>query len=177
MRGSVLSNIRPLVITVLILIVSEVLSSTLLPLMGLDNYRLPFHIIIVLYFGFKLESAYTAIFIFIIQYFHSFFSIEGWEIGTISGIFICILVSYLKNLIHFKSNFMTIFITQMFQFIWFLVISILLYIKYSNTEYIIAKFWRFLPESILLSLVAPFFFVIFDTIWSYQRDSSLGERA
>jgi hypothetical protein len=41
MRGSVLSNIRPLVITVLILIVSEVLSSTLLPLMGLDNYRLP----------------------------------------------------------------------------------------------------------------------------------------
>ena len=175
MRGSFLAYIRPLVVTLLLLIMCEVLSSAFLPLIGLNHYRIPFNVLIVLYFGFKLDSPYTPIIIFCIQYFHSFFSIEGWEMGTIAGIIICISMSYLKDLIHFKSSIATIFVTQVFQFVWFVITSSLIYLKHENINYIIDKFWRFLPESIVLSLLSPFLFLIIGTIWSSRSGSLLGE--
>lgn len=175
MRGNFTIYIRPLVITLLLLILCEVLSTSLLPLIGLESYRMPFHILIVLYFGFKLDSPYTSVIIFFVQYFHSFFSIEGWEMGTIAGIFICLVMTYLRELIHFRSVPMTIFITQVFQFVWFGVVSLLLYVKYSDINYIVTKFWFFLPESIFLSFSAPFLFFILDTIWSIQSENSLSK--
>ena len=89
----------PLFITLLILIVLEILSTTFLPFFGLIKYRIPFNILIVLYLCFKLDSPHVAIFILITQYVHSFFSVEGWEMGTIAGVIISISISH--STIHF----------------------------------------------------------------------------
>jgi hypothetical protein len=175
-KGDWIKLLKPLGITLLILIVLEIFSTALVPMLGITKYRIPFNVLIILYLGFKLETPYTSILIFALQYTHSFFSIEGWEMGTIAGVMICIVISYLKDLLHLSSALITILVTQMFQFLWFVIVSTLLYLKEDNFSYIVEKFWRFVPESIVISLLAPFFFGILDVIWRGEAQRSLGER-
>ena len=153
----------------------EVLSSTLLPLVGLNQYRIPFNILVILFMGFKLNTPYIGLLIFSVQYLHGFFSVEGWELGTIAGVLIAVLLSYLKELIHFTSATITIFVTQVFQILWFLIISSLIYLKTEDLNYIAEKFWRFFPESVIISLMAPFFFAVFDNIWRVGELSRFGD--
>ena len=61
------------IITSILLIVLQVLSTAVLPILGLTKYRLPFNILIILFLAFKLESPFLAIFILIFQYIYSFF--------------------------------------------------------------------------------------------------------
>lgn len=95
--------------------------------------------------------------------------------GTIAGIVICLIMTYLRELIHFRSIPITIFVTQVFQFVWLGVVSLLLYVQYADIDYLITKFWFFLPESILLSFGAPFLFFMLDAIWSIQGQNSLSK--
>lgn len=173
MRGQLKDIIAPLVITILILLFLEVISSALFPVIGINQYRLPFHILIVLFLGFKIENPYLAIPIFVIQYFHSFFSIEGWEMGTIAGVVICFVISYVRDLIHFSSIGATMIITQIFQVVWLTIVSSVLYLKTENASYIIEKFWRFLPESVIISVIAPFAFVILEKVWNRKEGGLL----
>lgn len=175
MKGDWIKYLKPLGITLLILIVLEILSTALLPMLGLTKYRIPFNVLLVLYLGFKIESPYTALMILTLQYTHSFFTIEGWEMGTIAGVLICITISYLKDLLHLSSSVITVLITQLFQFLWFFIVSALLYIREENFSYIIEKFWRFIPESIVISLLAPFFFSVLDVIWRSEGERALGD--
>ncbi|EPZ50118.1 hypothetical protein ACRXCV_03855 [Halobacteriovorax sp. GFR7] len=163
-----------LLITVLILIVLEVLASAFLPLFGLNKYMIPFNVLLVLYIGFKLETPYLAIIILILQLTHSLFSIEGWEYGTISGILICIVIGYLRDLLHFTSSFITMLTVFLFQVLWFLISSSLLYLKFDSFDYIVQKFWRFIPESIILSLLAPIFFSLLDKVWRTKSEGLMG---
>ena len=167
MRVQLKSIILPLLIILAMLIVLEVMTTVLLPIIGPMKYRIPFNILIILYFGFKLETPYLPVMVLIVQYVHSFFSVEGWAAGTIAGVVICMAISYLRDMIHFYSALMTILVTQIFQTVWFLIVSFLIYIRTNNMDYIIDKFWRFIPESIVISLVAPFFFAIFDKICKF----------
>ena len=175
MRGDWIKYLRPLGITLLILVVLEIFSTALLPMLGLTKYRIPFNVLLVLYLGFKIESPYTSLFILILQYTHSFFTIEGWEMGTIAGVMICIVISYLKDLLHLSSSVITIIITQMFQVLWFFIVAILFYIREESFAYIVEKFWRFVPESIVISLLAPLFFSVLDAIWRTESDRALGD--
>ncbi|MFG1500875.1 hypothetical protein ABMA70_11775 [Halobacteriovorax sp. XZX-3] len=163
-----------LLITVLILIVLEVLASAFLPLFGLNKYMIPFNVLLVLYIGFKLETPYLAIIILILQLTHSLFSIEGWEYGTISGILICIVIGYLRDLLHFTSSFITMLTVFLFQVLWFFISSSLLYLKFDSFDYIVQKFWRFIPESIILSLLAPIFFSLLDKVWRTKSEGLMG---
>ena len=95
--------------------------------------------------------------------------------GTIAGVIICVIISYLRDLLHFSSSILTIITTQVFQFFWFIITSSLLYLKLSDFDYIIQKFWRFLPESIVLSLMAPLFFSLFDKVWRVRDEGLMGE--
>ncbi len=174
MKGNFAHLIKPLGITLLILVVLEIMSTAFLPVMGLTKYRIPFNVLIILYMGFKLETPYTSILILILQYTHSFFSIEGWEIGAVAGVMICFIISYLKDLLHLSSSVITIFVTQIFQTLWFIIVSSLIYLKTDDFTYITQKFWRFLPESIVISLLAPILFSILDAIWKTEGESGLG---
>jgi len=164
-----------LLITVLILIVLEVIASAFLPLFGLNRYMIPFNVLIVLYIGFKLETPYLAIIILILQLTHSLFSIEGWEYGTIAGVLICIVISYLRDILHFSNAVMTMLTVQIFQLVWFCITASLLYLKFDSSDYILQKFWRFIPESIVLSLLAPVFFSLLDKIWKVRSEGLMRE--
>lgn len=177
MRYQLKDMVPAILITLLILIVLEIVSTTVLPIVGFNKFTIPFNVLIVLYLGFKLEVPYLAILILLVQYFHSFFSIEGWELGTIAGIVICFIISYVRDLIHFSSAFATMVVTQIFQVCWFLTVSGLLYMKLGQIDYIVEKFWRFIPESLIISLIAPFFFAIFDKIWKVSDTGMLGDNS
>jgi len=171
-----LKNIIPsLILTLIFLLILEIISSTLLPVFGLINYRIPFNVLILLYIGFKLETPWIALLILCIQYLHSFFSNEGWALGTFTGTMICILVSYVRDLIHFNTIFATIFVTQIFQTLWFLIVSGMIYIQVNNTNLLIEKFWRFLPESLFISIISPVFYMILDRIWKSDQSEAFGE--
>ncbi|MAE58986.1 MAG: hypothetical protein CME69_08905 [Halobacteriovorax sp.] len=175
MRVNSIEILPSLFITILILFVLEVISVSILPIFGLVNYMIPFNVLIILFLGFKIESPYLALMIVAVQYSHAIFTIEGWEMGTIAGVIICVIISYLRDLLHFSSSILTIITTQVFQFFWFIITSSLLYLKLSDFDYIIQKFWRFLPESIVLSLMAPLFFSLFDKVWRVRDEGLMGE--
>ncbi|MBT7608214.1 MAG: hypothetical protein HN576_00560 [Bacteriovoracaceae bacterium] len=166
--------LTPLIITIIILILLEIISTVILPIVGLKYYILPFNILVILFLGFKVRTPFLAFLILILQYFHSFFTIEGWESGTIVGIFVCILIAYLKEFIHFSSKLATMLVTQIFQTCWFLLSSSLIYLRASDLEYISIKFWRFLPESILISILSPFIFSLLEKIWDTSEKGMLG---
>lgn len=166
-----------MLITMLILLVLEIIGTAVIPMVGIEQYRLPFNILIILYIGFKLDSPFQAILVAIIQYVHSLFSIEGVAMGTFTGVFICIIISYLKELLHFSSAVLTILVTQIFQMIWFLIVSVFIYIRLETYDYIFNKFMRFIPESIIISLLAPFFFSLMDRIWRVKDQNFMGDDA
>ena len=160
-------------ITALAFISLEIISTSILPLFGIYKYTIPFNILIVLFLSFKLDGPYLAVMITCIQYLYSMFTVEGWEMGTIAGIIVYIIISYLRDLIDFTNLIVTIWITQVFQLLWFGIISGLFYFKLGNFDYIMFRFWRFLPESIFLSLISPFFFKFLDKIWNIKNEISL----
>jgi len=176
MRTNMKDVIFPLLKTLIMLFVLEIITTAVFPMVGLVNYRVPFNILIVLFLGLRLETPYLALLILCVQYFHSFFSIEGWEMGTVTGIFICIVVSYVREMIHFSSWAMTILITQVFQLLWFLVQSIMIYVLMGNPDYILEKGWRFLPQSIIISLLSPVFFFLLNKIWDIDDRGMLGDK-
>jgi hypothetical protein len=144
-------------------------------MIGLLHFRIPFNILLVLFLGLRLETPYLAILIMTVQYFHSFFSIEGWEMGTITGIIICILVSYVREMIHFSSWTMTILITQVFQLLWFFVQSLLIYAQFGNLDFILDKGMRFLPQSVIIAILSPFFFFILNRMWKINDHGVYGD--
>ncbi len=162
-------------VTLLILSVLETLASSLFPMFGMTRYRIPFNILIVLYLTFKLRTPWIPLMILSVQWFHSFFSVEGWEVGTIAGVFVAIIVSYVKDLLHFSSNAITILLTQIFQCVWLAIVMGLLALKGAESFYLIDKFWRFIPESLIVSILSPVFFSILDKIWASSERGILGD--
>lgn len=177
MRTNLKDLIVPLIKTICLLIILELISTTIFPNIGLVNFRIPFNILIVLYLGLRLETPYLALLIMIVQIFHGFFSVEGWEMGTVTGIVICIVVSYVRDMIHFSSWLMTILITQIFQLLWFVVQSVLIYIQLGSLNYIFEKSWTFIPQSVVIALLSPFFFYILNRFWNDSPKGMLGEKA
>lgn len=167
-------EITPLLLSCIILIFFEIISTTIFPIIGIDNVRIPFHVLIILYMGFKLETAWLGILIFVVMFTHSFFTIEGWEMGAIAGIITCTSISYLRDVIHLSSVSLTMITVQIFQMVWFFIVALLIYIQIDGWGYIVQKFWRFIPESILISILAPFAFNLLDKIWNPRLEGSFG---
>lgn len=162
-------------VTLLILLVLETLASSLFPMLGMSEHRVTFNVLIVLYLTFKLRTPWLPVLIFLVQWFHSFFSVEGWEMGTIAGVVVAIVVSYLKDLLHFSSSLITIILTQVFQCLWVAIVIGLLALKGTENVYLLDKFWRFIPESLIISFLSPFFFSILDKIWASNERGMLGD--
>ena len=169
MRYSAKDLILGILKTSLLLIVLEIITTAFLPAIGLDNIKLAFSVLIVLFMAFKLETPFLAYLILVVQYVHSAFSIEGWAIGTLVGILISLSVKYLRDLLQFSTAISTIILVQIFQLAWFGMVSFLLSIKLGDFNNFISIFWQFVPESILLSLVSPFFFSLLDRVWGVNN--------
>lgn len=154
-----------------LLVVLEVMTTAFLPAIGLSNIKLAFAVLIVLYMAFKLDTPFLAYLILIVQYVHSIFSIEGWAIGTVVGILISMSVRYLRDLLQFSSAISTMIVVQVFQISWFVLVAFLLSLKLGDFGNFFQIFWQFVPESIALTLVSPFFFKLLDNFWSPSKQS------
>lgn len=173
MKYSPVDLILGILKTSLLLIILEIFSTAVLPAFGLVKIKLAFNVLIVLFLAFKLDTPFLAFLILALQFVHSVFSIEGWAIGTLVGILISLSVRYLRDLLQFSTKFSTIVVVQVFQLVWFVMISTLLSIKLGDFSNFFTLFWNFVPESIFLSLVSPFFFDLLDRVWKVN-DSSNG---
>ena len=85
--------------------------------------------------------------------------------GVFAGILVSMIVGYLKDIIHFSSVFLTVLVTEIFQVVWFIIVSILIYLQVGNWDYIFEKLSRFAVESIVISLLAPLLFAFLDRVW------------
>ena len=165
--------ITPLLASILVLIFLEIVSTAFLPMVS--SYRIPFYILLTLFMAFRLEMVYLPFLILAIQYIHSFFSVEGWETGTIAGVIVCIVIAYFKDILHFSSYFITVIVTQVSQIVWFGVVALLLYFKGADEVFFIDKLWRFIPESFIASLISPAFISLFDRIWAISEKNAFRE--
>lgn len=165
---------RGLFVTCIVLILLELFSSTILPIIGLKGLRLSFNILIVLFVALKLNSTWVPYCILIVQWVHSIFSIEGWAIGTIAGILISGIINGLKDVLHMTSAVSTMVIVQIFQVVWFLLVNLMLGFKLSNYSIIGMNFGSFVGQSIVLSLLSPILFVVMEKIWKSDNYSASG---
>ncbi len=86
------------ILTLGLLIGLEIITSTLLPILGWSEYRLTFNVLIILYLALRLESPMVPWLILILQTVHSAFSVEGWALGTLAGLIVLVSANYLKEL-------------------------------------------------------------------------------
>lgn len=81
MKTKLKDIIVPLIKTLILLFILEVITTAVFPNIGLLHYRIPFNILLVLFLGLRLETPYLAVIIMIVQYFHGFFPLKvgKWE--------------------------------------------------------------------------------------------------
>jgi hypothetical protein len=173
MKYSPLDIALGIVKTSILLILLEIFTSAFLPSLGIIDFKPAFSVLIVLFMAFKLETPVLPYLIFATQFVHSIFSIEGWAIGTLAGVIVSLSVRYLKDLLDFSTAISTIVVVQIFQLAWFILISFLICIKLGDFSSYLHLFWQFVPESIVLSIISPLFFVLLDKVWKVG-DSSRG---
>ncbi len=155
----------------LLLMGLEVLTSSLLPALGWHEYRLTFNVLIILFLAIRLDSPMVPWMILGLQMIHSLFSIEGWALGTLAGLFVMLSANYLKELLQLTSAIMTMITVQLFQIIWFLTVTLIICLKISNFDKFGMILWSFIPGSILLSMISPLIFWLLEKIWKTSSDS------
>ena len=169
MRYSIQDIVISFFKTVFLLIFLEVFTSAFLPAMGITNFKPAFNVLIILFLAFKVELPFMAFLIFIFQYIHSFFSIEGWASGTLAGILIVLSVKYVKDMLNFSSAISTIIVVQVFQTAWFFIVAIILSLKLGDFSNFVFIFLKYMPESVVLSLISHHFFMLLDRFWQVNK--------
>lgn len=174
-NDSVSFSFSGLLKTFAILIVFEILSSSVLPILGIHQFKPAFSVLVVLYFAFKLDDPVLPFLILFTQFIHAGFSIDGWALGTMIGILIATLVRYTKDMLSFSNPVSTIIVVQVFQIFWFIIFSLLVTTKMGDFSQFFFVFFKYLPESIFISLISPSAFKLFDRFWKVGqvRGSSL----
>lgn len=148
----------------------EIVTSSVLPALGWQDYRLTFNVLIILFLAIRLDSPLVPWMILGLQMVHSAFSIEGWALGTIAGMIVLASANYLKELLHLTTAIMTMFTVQLFQVIWFLTVTVVICLKISDFEKFGIILWTFVPGSILLSLISPILFWVLGMIWKVPSE-------
>lgn len=158
-------------ITLALLVGLEIVTSTLLPAIGWTEYRLTFNVLIILFLAIRLDSPAVPWMIMGLQIMHSVFSIEGWALGTLAGLIVMLSANYLKEILHLTTAFMTAVTVQLFQFIWYLTVTVVICLKISDFDKFGMILWSFIPGSVALSVISPLLFWLLGSIWKVQGDS------
>jgi len=162
--------IRSLLWTILLLLALDFTSATILFTMGVTSFKPPFEILIILYLGFRINSSILPILVLIIQFFHQAFSTDGWSLGTFTGVLICILLNYLRELIDISNKISTIIVVQICQILWFVFVTGIICMKMGDFGLFFSRLGLFLPESIFISLLSPFLFDLLNSIWKETEE-------
>ena len=158
-------------ITLAFLIGLEIVTATILPAIGWNEYRLTFNVLIILFLAIRMDSPIVPWLILGLQMLHSIFSIEGWALGTLAGLIVMMSANYLKEVLHLTTAFMTMLTVQLFQIVWFMTVTIVICLKISDFDKFGMILWSFIPGSILLSLISPVLFWLLGLIWRVPSES------
>ncbi len=158
-------------ITLAFLVGLEIVTATILPALGWNEYRLTFNVLIILFLAIRMDSPIVPWLILGLQMLHSIFSIEGWALGTLAGLIVMMSANYLKEVLHLTTAFMTMLTVQLFQIVWFMTVTIVICLKISDFDKFGMILWSFIPGSILLSLISPVLFWLLGLIWRVPSES------
>ena len=109
-------------------------------------------------------------FVMLLQLVHAAFSVEGWALGTLVGIMMSLIASYLKEILQFSSAIATMAIVQLFQVVWYLCTIAIICLKLGSFDKFGLLFWHALPGTFLLSIISPFLFKLLDRVWSTDNE-------
>lgn len=163
-----------LIITTVLLVLSDILVSTSFPLLGLDSFRVSLVVLIVLYLCFYFNNILIAPLIAYFYMVHGIFSLEHWSIGALSCLLVSTLISFLRNLIHLNNFFVTFVFVQIFQTLIFILTRGMMYLKLDQGSFVTESIKFFIPESLVISFVAPFLFSVLHKIW-FRGDKDIEE--
>ena len=166
--------IRPFLLTLLVLMVLEIISSSFFPLLGLSQFYIPFNLVILFYLAIRLETPFLAFLVLLIQYSHSLFTIENWAVGTFIGVLICRIVSKFRDLIQISNLPLTILVVQIFLMCWHLIYSIFYYFQTGGKAIFFVRFFPIFIEGLLASVVSYHLFLFLDIIWFSGKERELG---
>src|SRR5688572_2343567 len=119
MKRKLSEIISALLLSLILLIILDVFSTTIIPSIGMGKIKLNFSVLFILFLSFYIESPMLALFILFSQFAHSIFTIEGWAFGTFTGVISGIIISQLKDVLNFNSHVTTVLISFFYQFLWF----------------------------------------------------------
>ncbi len=134
--------INAFLLSLIILIFFEVISSAIFPVLGIHNIRLAANILLIFYLSMRLETPFLPILILIIQSIHSTFSIEGWAIGTFIAVLVSSVISYFKGILELQNKIFTFLLILLFQLLWFVIWGALVYLKSSDLNYVLVRFLK-----------------------------------
>jgi len=166
-----------LLLTTALLVISEIIVSTIFPLVGLIDFRISFVTVIVLYLAFYYNNILIAPLIAYFYLIHGIFSLEHWSIGALSTLLISIVISFLRNLIHLNSYFVTFVFVQLFQILIFIINSSLMSLKVGSFQFLGESLTLFILESLTISALSPIVFNLLQRFWSVTEDDIEEARA
>lgn len=158
-------------ISILLLILVEVITTTILPLVGLGAIRFSFFTLLILFVSFYKNSNLISLYIIVFSFVHSIFSVETWYLSAFIGIFSSVVVAYFSELINLSNNIVTMLFVLIFQFVMVFARTIVFYLRGNNLEYIFHNFVGHLFEIFILTLLSPFVFELLSVIWASKSDS------
>ena len=158
------------IVTLGILIALEIATSALFPALGWREHLLAFNVVIILFMALKVTTPLLPWFVMLLQLMHAAFSVEGWALGTLVGILVSLIASYLKEVLQFSSAFATMVIVQLFQLVWYIATVSIICLKLGNFEKFGMMFWNAMPGTLLLSVLSPLIFKLLDKVWNTESD-------
>ncbi len=166
--------IRPFLITLIFLVILEILTSSLVSILGFTRFHIPLNLVILFYLAIRLETPFMAFLIFLVQYSHSFFTIENWAVGTFIGILICRVVSKFRDLIQISNYALTVLVVQIFLMSWHLIYSSFFYFQTGGKTIFFERFIIAFFEGLMASLISYHLFSLLDRIWFSGKERELG---
>ena len=124
-----------LALTTLLLVSSEIIVSTMFPMIGLQFFRISLSSIIILYLCFYFNNIFIAPLIMYFEFVHGLFTVENWAISSFAFLIVSVVISYLRDLIHLSIWHVTFIYVQVFQFVLFGIESSLVYFKQKNWNF------------------------------------------
>jgi hypothetical protein len=158
-------------ITLGLLVGFEIVTSAVLPALGWYEYRLTFSVLIIIFLAIRLDSPLLPWMIVLLQVVHSVFSVEGWALGTAAGLIVMLSANYLKELLQLTTPIVTMVTVQIFQFVWYTTVTLIICLKISNFDKLGMILWTFIPGSLFLSIISPFIFWILQKIWRVSSET------
>lgn len=165
MNFRISNTLLSLLLTILLLMFLETISTALIPALGFHGLLLPFNVLFILFLAFRVHTPMLPIYVLMIQFFHSIFSVDGWAHGTLNGLVICLGINYLKNIINFTTTVSIMVITFVAMIAWYIMTAFLLYVSAKNLDLALNRLWGSFPECLIISLISPAFFTVLGRIW------------